>query len=204
MTAEPQSLGQQASPALVPTSAAWLAGLWDGEGSVGAVRTRANTMKRLTIIPQIQIHMTDRPTMDRVVEMFAAMGFTTTRYRATEKKPHHKDAYHLAVRRTAWVLTAATTLLPYSVTKAPQWRIMRELCELRIDRAGLTDDNNGWLRRGGPPGWAKQYEARELEIAEELYVLNHRLTSAEFAAQGRKELNDARLEYLADSAPDRT
>lgn len=156
--------------------AAWLAGLWDGEGSIGVVRSMATG--RLTLIPQIQIHMTDLPTMDRVVDLFALLGVTARYHRGAEKQAHHRDSYHLSVRRTSWVLATAEALAPHSVTKARQWALMHELCELRIARQGVAD-SGGCLKRGGAPGWAQDYASRELEVAHLLASLNRRPTPEE-------------------------
>lgn len=156
---------------LTVAESAWLAGLWDGEGSVGVVRSRATGT--LVYIPQIQLHMTHEPTVAAVVDMLRRLGCTATAYRTNEKKSHHKTSYSFAVRRTAWIQVTAATLLPYAVTKRDHWAAMLALCEARIDRAGLAS-TGGWLRRGGPPGWHEPYTTEEERLVTRLCALNER------------------------------
>jgi len=152
---------------------AWLAGLWDGEGSVGVTHSYATG--RLTLIPQIQIHMTHEPTVARAADILRNLGATAVTYRAREKATHHKDSYIFAVRRTVWLRDISAALLAYSITKREQWALLLELCEARIARQGSVQAN-GWLRRGGPPGSSTPYTARELKIGELLRAMNARPT----------------------------
>lgn len=159
------------------TDIAWLAGLWDGEGSVGVTRlSRKDNVHQVWKI-QIQIQMTHEPTIRRTVEIFNELGLSATVHSWMEKKAHHKDAYGYMVSRTGYVLAAAQALLPYAVTKQEHWAAAEELCRLRIERQGLGKD--GQLRRGGPEGkWWKPYSDRELELIDRLVTLNRRGRSA--------------------------
>lgn len=157
---------------------AWLAGLWDGEGSVGVAKSHSTG--RLILIPQVQIHMTHQPTIERAVELLKGMGIHAISYMAQEKQSHHRDSYHVAFRRTLLVKLAAEMLMPYAVTKLPQWKLAHEICVLRIERQGITSTGN--LRRGGGPGWAKPYTERELALVQQLCEMNTRPTPAKTIA----------------------
>ncbi|MEU5417077.1 LAGLIDADG family homing endonuclease [Streptomyces clavifer] len=170
------------------TDIAWLAGIWDGEGSVGVTKQgRRDNVNQVWRV-QAQIQMTHEPTVRRTVEILNDLGLTATVYRWLEKKAHHKDAYGYGVTRTGYVLTMAEALLPYAVTKQEHWAATAELCRLRIDRQGLGKD--GQLRRGGPEGkWWKPYSERELELIDQLAALSRRgkpagLSSAVVAPRG--------------------
>lgn len=157
---------------------AWLAGLWDGEGSVGVTFDR--TSGRMILIPQIQMSHTHLPTVEQAIEVFGKIGVHAIHHTVQEKARHHKDSYHVGFGRTVLVVLAADALLPYAVTKIEQWTLVRELCLLRIERQGVTAKGN--LRRGGGPGRLKPYTAREIEIAEQLRALNYRAKPGERAA----------------------
>lgn len=140
---------------------------------MGVIHSRKTD--RLVLIPQVQINMTHRPTIDRAIELLRVAGVHSVAHSVQEKMSHHKTSYHVGFGRTTLVKLAAETLSPYSVTKTEQWQLIREFCQLRIDRQGVTP--SGTLRRGGPPGWAKPYTDRELEIGQQLLVLNGRASA---------------------------
>lgn len=162
MSASPPS----AAPSLAEI--AWLAGLWDGEGSVGAF-VRASG--RPLITPQIQVHMTHEETISRVAEILCNIGAPAKCYRSAEKNGRYRDSFHISVTRTSSILAVANAVIPYAVTKALQWGLVKELCEARIARHGINEDT-GWMRRGGAAGWEKPYTERELELAQALRAAN--------------------------------
>lgn len=153
---------------LAVTEAAWLAGLWDGEGSVGVANSRATGT--LIYIPQIQICMTHESTIAHAVTLLDRLGCAATSYTIVEGK-QYQDSYRFAVRRTAWVQAVAAALLPYAVTKRQHWELIHDLCVERIARQGICAHGGG-LRRGGAPGWAKPYTKREHELVAALRAVN--------------------------------
>ncbi|MBA9005967.1 LAGLIDADG family homing endonuclease [Thermomonospora cellulosilytica] len=154
------------------TELAWLAGIWDGEGSVGVSRYRRPGNVNQVIAPQVQIQMTHEPTVVKTVEILREMGLTATAYTWRERKAHHKDMWGYNISRTGYVLRMATLLLPYAVTKREHWTLIKEFCEIRVGRMGL--DDQGRLRKGGKPGWWVPYSDRELELADQLSRLTRR------------------------------
>ncbi|WP_128381261.1 hypothetical protein [Streptomyces cavernae] len=158
---------------MIETNLAWLAGIWDGEGSVGITRqNRAGNTNRV-LVPQAQIQMTHEVTVAKTVEILRGLGLNALQHTWHERKAHHKDMWGYNITRTGYVLTMANALLPYAVTKQEHWTLIKEFCELRVARVGL--DDQGRLRRGGTPGkWWTPYSDRELEIADRLKGLTRR------------------------------
>ena len=164
---------------ITDTDKAWMAGIYDGEGSVGINRGRkrgGSTSGEYVLFPQVQLQMTHVPTVERVVTLLRGLGCSATAYHWAEKKAHHKDACGVRVAKTGYVLMMADALLPYAVTKREQWLLVKEFCELRIERVGLLP--SGDLKRGGRQGWWTPYSERELDIAERICDLNRRGSSA--------------------------
>ncbi|WP_329368767.1 hypothetical protein OG896_24650 [Streptomyces sp. NBC_00669] len=158
------------------TDIAWLAGLWDGEGSVGISRYQRPGNVNAVITPQVQIQMTHERTVAKTVEVLQAIGLTTAKHTWHERKAHHKDIWGYNITRTGYVLAMADALLPYTVTKIENWTLIKEFCELRIARVGL--DDQGRLKKGGRQGWWTPYSDRELELADLLKGLTRRGTAA--------------------------
>jgi hypothetical protein len=104
-------------PQIAATDAAWLAGLFDGEGSVGLSfrRYKGKTGKGAWTI-RLNICNTHGPTIQRVRDI---VGFGDGQIRVPADRPHKRPVF-------AWVAEslAAETFLklmePYSVTKAEQ------------------------------------------------------------------------------------
>ncbi len=142
---------------------AWLAGLWDGEGSTGWNSNRV----------AVQMCMTCEMTIRRAIDICDRLGCTALGYTYQEKKPQHKDAHHMRVNRIADVYKMALALEPYAVTKRKHWQVAMKLCKLRIDKWGI--DKDGRLKRGGNAyKTSGGYSPRELKLVAQLCALNKR------------------------------
>lgn len=167
------------------TDIAWLAGLVDGEGSVGVSSNKPGHGHKTSI----QLCMTHKPTIDRAMEVIAALGCRGQTYTYTEKDPtKHRDAHLLTVRRAWDIRLLAQQMVRFSVTKRLHWALMLEFVESRLE--GVTLDGEGRVVRGGPnvrgPNghvcgrsgesrrWWKPYSERDHEIAELLKKENRR------------------------------
>lgn len=157
---------------MTDTQLAWLAGIWDGEGSVGISRYKRPGGATYVLTPQVQIQMTDELTVATTVQVLQGIGLKATRHTWHERKAHHKDMWGYNITRTGYVRQMAIALLPYTVTKRQHWTLIKEFCELRIERVGL--DDQGRLRKGGKPGWWTPYSDRELDVADQLRSLTRR------------------------------
>lgn len=149
---------------------AWLAGLWDGEGSVGVTNSRSTG--RLVYIPTIQINMTHQATVQRAADiLYTRLGCVI---RLHEVRPHdmtmHKVSYYFAVRRTVWLAGIAADLATHSTTKRKHWELLAELCHERLTRCGKTAD--GGLFRGGAADTRAPYSQREHDLVAELREAN--------------------------------
>lgn len=151
------------------TDLAWLAGFWDGEGSVGLIRNKA------TRILVAQLSHTELGSIRKILEILEAAEISGRGYTYQERDPlKHRDAHYLRVTGVANVLKLAELLLPYSVTKHRHWEIAIQWSKRRIEVAGGIDAK-GHLRRGGiKPQKARAYLPDELLLADELSALNTR------------------------------
>jgi hypothetical protein len=157
------------------TDLAWLAGLWDGEGSVGVTTSRSTG--NAILIPVIQINMTHRETLEKAKAVFAGRyGCSTNIHTVRPREPdRHRMSYHFAIRRTSHLATIATDMIVYAITKRLHWIALRDLCQERIHRVGLAP--TGHLIRGGTAHQRTPYTTRELALAARLRDLNATLNN---------------------------
>jgi hypothetical protein len=143
----------------------WLAGFWDGEGSVGL------TKNKNTIILNAQMTHTDIATSRYVLELLRNVGGRGYTYQ--ERDPaKHRDAHCIRITGISNVKTLALMLLPFAVTKRRHWEIAIEWADLRIAVAGGVDEK-GHLFRGGL-GASRGYSDYEMGLFEEMRLLNRR------------------------------
>lgn len=146
---------------------AWLAGFWDGEGSIGITKNGA------TRILNAQLSHTEFLTVKRILSILKALRINGRGYTYQERDPaKHRDAHYIRVSGIANILQLAVLLRPYSVTKRRHWDIAIEWARRRIKVAGGIDAH-GHLRRGGTPG-EKTYSIRDIQLSDELMELNRR------------------------------
>ena len=151
---------------LKDTDIAWLAGFWDGEGSVGLVRNKK------TLILQAQLSHTEYGSVIRILRLLKAAGITRRGYTYQERDPKkHRDAHYIRVTSISNVGMLADLLLPHAVTKKRYWQIASKWAKRRTKIAGGTD-RFGRLKRGGKNRFG--YSEKELALAKELSSLNLR------------------------------
>lgn len=119
-----------------PTAVAYLAGMIDGEGTVGIYEARSTRSLRISHYVQVTVVNTDLALMDWLTATF---GGRVDRRRDPSRNPTHKQPYAWRVHgpNAAALLEAVE---PYMVIKSEQVAVARQLLALR--RPGpLTDDD---------------------------------------------------------------
>ena len=156
---------------LTDTAAAWLSGLWDGEGSVGL--TKVGT----TYIMQCQISMTCPVTIARASTLLLDCGVTHTYLMAAEKQQvWYKPAHRLYITRMQNCVRLSNVLRPYAITKAEHWKLLDEWITMRV-KAGGGYNAQGIVRRRSMP-----YSAADLVVADAIRGLHKRTVRPDVAA----------------------
>lgn len=110
----------------------WIAGILDGEGSIGIIRRKAPS-GNFTYFPCVQMTTTSRKTAEEVVRLVDAIGIKGRSYLYNEKKPEkHKPSYHIRTVRLVDVLLLCKTIGPFSIEKKDQWEVVERFCKSRI------------------------------------------------------------------------
>jgi hypothetical protein len=147
---------------------AWLAGLMDGEASIG-IGGNGNVCNSCSV----QLNMTHQPSILRAREVIDAIGCRSCTYTYTEKKSHHRDAHLLTIRRRWDIRLLATEMIRFSVTKHRQWELILEFVSSRLE--GTVLDEQKRVIRGGSPGkWWKPFSEREYQLANLIREENRR------------------------------
>jgi len=163
-------------PAPTRTDIAWLAGLWDGEGSVGL------TVSGTTFIVQSQISMTCGATIRRASDLLLGLKVGHTYLLAGEtQKAWYKPAHRLYVSQMRNSETIATALRPYSVTKAQNWDLILEWIRSRVESGGGYDAAGRVRRR------STAYTPEQVALAETIRSI-HRRTVNPDSARSTKEI----------------
>ena len=125
------------------TDLAWLAGLCDGEGSYGFIKSASQN----GYVPVIQMSMTCQQTILRAGEIISQIsGANTAAYTYQERLNHHRDAWYLRVRGGMMtVLKVCEALEPYTVTKLSQLQLLIRYIRHRANVCGVNE--SGQIRR---------------------------------------------------------
>jgi hypothetical protein len=163
---------------MTETKLAWLAGLFDGEGSIGISRhSPAGSWRAL-----VQMSMTSRETIEETIRILREMGITAIGYTYQERDAvNHQDAHYLRVARLADIDRLAKAMLAYSVTKKCHWAVMLAFTTSRLQLSEVGSD--GRLRRGGDVRtMAKPFTDADRTCIVTLKRLNRRGAAAKEAA----------------------
>ena len=144
---------------------AWLAGFWDGEGSIGIAKNKS------TFVMCCQLSLTCRDTIIYIMGLLDKMGVTNRGYTYQERDPtKHRDAHYIRVNGINNIVQFGKKLEPYSILKKRHWQVAIEYGERRIEKAGGLYPN-GHLKKSGIP---IPYCEKDIALIEELCFLNMR------------------------------
>lgn len=107
---------------------AWMAGIWDGEGTFGIYPTRKQYCGRLTLSNTCPIMINE------IVKIFDSIGIRGHIWQeTTSRKANHKKAYHITLNKLGDVKIATEMMLPYLVSKKARAEILLRFIESRLE-----------------------------------------------------------------------
>ena len=104
---------------LTEVEKAWLAGFWDGEGSI-TIFTHTEKNGREKICPTILVTNTNENVIAYIVTLLDRLGTSFSINKQEGRSDKHKDAYHVTTRNIQYIKTVLEAMLPYLVCKKPQ------------------------------------------------------------------------------------
>lgn len=150
-----------------PDHAAYVAGLFDGEASIGLNR-QGKSYRAV-----VQVSMTHRGTIDHVISLLEKYDLQPKGHgQYAEKGDEHRPAYRLVIARITDIGWLGSQLLPYSVTKRRHWELLVEFCQRRavhhgVDMVPGVDLRGGHTSHGG-------FDDRDEDIFNNLRMLNRK------------------------------
>jgi len=142
---------------------AWLAGLWDGEGSITMFVAQERN-KAPKIIPTLVLVNTNAHIVNEALNIISEIGARFHVFERPENKKH-KACFQLTTRNMGHIKAVLGALIPYLVGKKPQAEMLLRYVNRRMelaDKTGRTThlgyDDDDWsmqravqaLNRRGP------------------------------------------------------
>ncbi len=144
---------------------AWLAGIWDGEGTFGIYRgSNGHYAGRLTL------SNTDAAMINEIVKIFDSLGIKGHLWEEERPKLRHKNSIHITLNKLASVKAATEAMLPYLVSKKPRAELLLRFINSRLEYKpiAIRDEKTGQIL-----GIKKQgYSLEEETMYEQMRKLN--------------------------------
>jgi hypothetical protein len=144
---------------LKETEKAWLAGFWDGEGSI-TIFTHVEKNGREKICPTLLVVNTHEGVIAHVVELLDKLGTSFSVQHVKRKDPKNKDVYQVSTRNMAYIKIVLEAILPYLICKKAQGSLVLRYVTKKLQQR----ETNGRPR----------YDEEDFEIQETCQALNKR------------------------------
>lgn len=161
----------------------WLAGIVDGEGSIGLKRC---TLKRgnkvyLNYAPMISIANNDLRMMDEIRAIFDKLKikYSFTKRELSKRNKKWKDNYAVSITSYQMGINFLEIVLPYLISKKEQSEILIDFCR---DRVNVN-------HRGQGGKFIKTYQGNEEDFFQKISALNKKGKSKVYYFNNKKYSN---------------
>jgi hypothetical protein len=131
------------------TKIAWLAGIWDGEGTFSIIKLHKHP-GRINLAAKATMENTDTALVTECCKVLSSLGvqyFICYRKRKTDK---HKDAYTFSIIKYEDLKRFCTILSPYLISKKSRALLMKRFVESRLaamKKHGQDHRNMGFSKK---------------------------------------------------------
>lgn len=144
---------------LSETERAWLAGFWDGEGSI-TIFTHKEKNGKEKICPTILVCNTHEGVIAHVVELLDKLGTSFAIQTVERKDEKHKNNYQVHTRNIEYIKTVLEAIQPYLVCKKAQCTLVLRYVNKKLEQR----QTNGRPR----------YDDEDFQVQKECQALNKR------------------------------
>lgn len=147
---------------------AWLAGIWDGEGTISIYYAKQNN----AYVARLTLSNTSDEMINEIAKIFDSLDIKGHIWKATkQRKASHKLEYHMTVNKLENVLRGTKAMLPYLIVKKAQAELIIRFIESRMKyKPALERDGKGRITSVKTQGYTKE----ELSFYEQIRTLNLR------------------------------
>lgn len=146
---------------------AWLAGIVDGEGSIGMKRTRDKRVGRSPLMysPLIQITNCDFDLLNETENILDLLKIKYNHWkRIDSRNSKWKDSGNVSINSYENCIKFLEILIPFLISKKKHAKILLSFCKMRIKIN----------HRGQGGKFQKTYNGKEIIYWEKLHKLNHK------------------------------
>ena len=142
---------------------AWLAGIWDGEGTITVFLThRDNNEPRYN--PALVLTNTNDVIISEAVKILDELEIRMFLFHNHKSNPNYKDAYQLTTRKLTSVKKFCEIMIPFLVGKKAQAELTLRFVNSRLK---VFEKNGSWSQHN-------KYTEEEISLCEQLKRLNQR------------------------------
>lgn len=144
---------------ITETDKAWLAGFWDGEGSI-TIFTHTEKNGREKICPTINVTNTNEYVIAHVIELLDKLGTSFSVAQKHNNTDKWKDAYTVGTRNMQYIKIVLEAIQPYLVCKKAQCSLVLRYVNKKLQQRETNQ--------------RPRYEDEDFEIQKECQILNRR------------------------------
>ena len=133
---------------VTPTELAWLAGIWDGEGTFGIYRYKQTSNGKWSYSGRLTLSNTSKEMISEIERIFNLLEVKVSLWQAKKgRKENHKLEVHLTLNRMKEVKLICEKLQPYIVAKKERLLLLLEFVNSRLGykRVALRDEKTGYI-----------------------------------------------------------
>jgi hypothetical protein len=160
---------------VTPTMLAWLAGIWDGEGTFGIYGYPNGKKRRMYYCGRMTLSNTSFLMINEIIRIMGLLGISIDIWREKKsRKENHKKAVHLTLNRIDSVKTVCELIIPYLVAKKDRVELLLKFINSRltykrkVKRDPLTGHILGVIEQGYPETdiamWKKMRELNQVGV----------------------------------------
>ena len=150
----------------------WMAGLWDGEGSITVFKNYDKASRCEKYCPTVCVVNTNPAIVNEVQKICVELQVVLHLFERTPEKKQHAVAYQLGTRKLAHVKTLLEHMLPYLVGKRAQAEMVLRFVDSRL--SSMKGAINGMTRKHDHQGEGGYYKPEEKRLAYSIMERNRR------------------------------
>ena len=160
---------------------AWLAGLWDGEGSITVFKHKEKN-GTIKLCPTLLIVNCDEKIIWEAKRLLDELGTSFHIHLTESKNDRHKDRYQLNTRNCKYIKIVLEALAPYLIGKKAQAQLVLQFVDKRQDY-------------NAPGGYRRRYDDEDHQLQEVIQGMNRKGKSPEPSTTKHQTLSSDDIVY---------